>query len=237
MGHAEAERVATRWGFARSAAAMLVPICIFLLLAAVPFAARFGAESYVLTVFTRLMILAVAALSLNLLIGYAGLVSFGHAAFIGLGAYSVGILTAHGVHSIAVSSDTSMSRIGSDPLGLPSETIALDTLDAFCRTHDVARIDYLKIDTEGHDLAVLKGGAGLLGASRAAIVQVEASMNPDNHFHIGADALAGYLNERGYRLFGVYEQTLEWTTADAYLRRANLLFVSPDTITTNHWTG
>jgi branched-chain amino acid transport system permease protein len=81
---------------------MLVPIGIFLVLAAVPLAARFSAESYVLTVFTRLMILAVAALSLNLLIGYAGLVSFGHAAFIGLGAYSVGILSAHGVHSIAM---------------------------------------------------------------------------------------------------------------------------------------
>jgi branched-chain amino acid transport system permease protein len=81
---------------------MLVPACIFLLLIAVPFAARFGAEGYVLTIFTRLMIVAIAALSLNLLIGYAGLVSFGHAAFIGMGVYTVGILTAHGVHSIVV---------------------------------------------------------------------------------------------------------------------------------------
>ena len=46
---------------------------------------------------TRVMIFAIAALALDLLIGYGALVSFGHAAFIGLGAYAVGILAAHGI--------------------------------------------------------------------------------------------------------------------------------------------
>ena len=41
---------------------------------------------------TRVMIFAIAALALDLLVGYGALVSFGHAAFIGLGAYAVGIL-------------------------------------------------------------------------------------------------------------------------------------------------
>lgn len=39
----------------------------------------------------RLMILAIAALSLNLILGHGGMVSFGHAAYLGIGAYSVGI--------------------------------------------------------------------------------------------------------------------------------------------------
>jgi len=39
----------------------------------------------------RVMILSIAAVSLNLILGYGGMVSFGHAAFIGIGAYSVGI--------------------------------------------------------------------------------------------------------------------------------------------------
>jgi branched-chain amino acid transport system permease protein len=39
----------------------------------------------------RLMILAIAALSLNLILGYGGMISFGHAAYIGIGAYCVGI--------------------------------------------------------------------------------------------------------------------------------------------------
>ena len=44
-----------------------------------------------------MMVFAVAAVALDLLVGYAGLISFGHAAFIGLGAYAVGILSAHGI--------------------------------------------------------------------------------------------------------------------------------------------
>jgi len=45
----------------------------------------------------RIMILAIAAVSLNLILGYGGLVSFGHAAYIGIGAYAVGILGFYGV--------------------------------------------------------------------------------------------------------------------------------------------
>ncbi len=39
----------------------------------------------------RLMILAIAALSLNFVLGYGGMISFGHAAYLGIGAYCVGI--------------------------------------------------------------------------------------------------------------------------------------------------
>src|SRR5207253_5713222 len=45
----------------------------------------------------RIMILAIAAASLNLILGYGGLVSFGHAAYLGIGAYSVGILAFYGI--------------------------------------------------------------------------------------------------------------------------------------------
>src|SRR5207244_3988955 len=44
----------------------------------------------------RIMILAIAAVSLNLILGYGGMVSFGHAAYIGIGAYAVGILGFYG---------------------------------------------------------------------------------------------------------------------------------------------
>jgi branched-chain amino acid transport system permease protein len=49
------------------------------------------------------MIFAIAAVALDLLVGYGGLISFGHAAFIGLGAYAVGILAAHGIGDALVS--------------------------------------------------------------------------------------------------------------------------------------
>ena len=74
-----------------------VPLLLFTLLLVVPFVARFFAESYLLSLFMRVMIFAIAALSLDLILGYGALVSFGHAAFLGFGAYAVGILTAHGI--------------------------------------------------------------------------------------------------------------------------------------------
>ena len=79
-----------------------LPAVLFVIFAALPLFAAFKAEGYVLSLVTRVMIFAIAALALDLLIGYGALVSFGHAAFIGLGAYTVGILGAHGVHDALV---------------------------------------------------------------------------------------------------------------------------------------
>src|SRR5207237_301682 len=73
------------------------PILLFVALALVPLAAKLGTESYILSLMTRVLALALAAMSLDLLIGVGGLVSFGHAAFIGIGTYAVGILAAEGV--------------------------------------------------------------------------------------------------------------------------------------------
>ena len=52
-------------------------------------------QAFYLDLATRLVILAIAAVSLNLILGFGGMVSFGHAAFIGLGAYAVGIPAHH----------------------------------------------------------------------------------------------------------------------------------------------
>ncbi|MEO0763543.1 MAG: branched-chain amino acid ABC transporter permease, partial [Pseudomonadota bacterium] len=57
-----------------------------------------GGDAYLASLVMRAMILAIAALSLDLLIGRAGLVSFGHAAFLGIGAYATGIALAEGIH-------------------------------------------------------------------------------------------------------------------------------------------
>jgi len=80
-----------------------LPVLVFIVFAALPLFAAFQAEAYVLGLVTRVMIFAIAALSLDLLVGYGALVSFGHAAFVGLGAYAVGILSAHGVHDALIS--------------------------------------------------------------------------------------------------------------------------------------
>ena len=56
-------------------------------------------ERYLLSVGTRIVIWSLAAVSLNMILGYGGLVSFGHAVFFGIGGYAVGILAASGVQS------------------------------------------------------------------------------------------------------------------------------------------
>jgi len=89
-----------------------LPIAIFLLFALVPLFAAFRAEAYVLSLVTRVMIFAIAALALDLLIGYGALVSFGHAAFIGLGAYAVGILASHGINDALISLPAALALSG-----------------------------------------------------------------------------------------------------------------------------
>lgn len=66
-----------------------------LLLIVLPWLLTAVGSSYLVSTATRLVIFAIAAVSLDLLIGYTGLVSFGHAAFLGVGAYTVGILSFH----------------------------------------------------------------------------------------------------------------------------------------------
>ena len=54
---------------------------------------------FVLTLFTRIVIFALAAASLNLIMGYGGMMSFGHAAYLGIGGYAGGILAHEGIGS------------------------------------------------------------------------------------------------------------------------------------------
>ena len=75
---------------------------IFLILACLPFFAFAIDDPFLLVTATRIIIFALAALSLDLVLGYGAMVSFGHAAFIGIGAYAVAILKANGIDDILI---------------------------------------------------------------------------------------------------------------------------------------
>lgn len=77
----------------------LVTALILLVLAVLPLLTQAFDQRYLLSVGTRIVIWSIAAVSLNMILGYGGLVSFGHAVFFGIGGYAVGILSAHGVSS------------------------------------------------------------------------------------------------------------------------------------------
>ena len=94
--------IALRAPMPASSRAYLLPLILFALLALVPLLAILGPRSFILAIGTRILILALAAMSLDLLIGYGAMISFGHAAFLGLGAYSVAILSSHGVNDAFV---------------------------------------------------------------------------------------------------------------------------------------
>ena len=71
-------------------------------MAGVALAAHALGEPFVVTLVTRAAILALAGVGLNLALGSGGLVSFGHAAFFGLGGYAMGVLASHAQDGVAL---------------------------------------------------------------------------------------------------------------------------------------
>ncbi len=74
-------------------------VALIAILALLPFYTATTGNTFMMTLFTRIIILAIAAVSLNLIMGFGGMVSFGHAAYLGIGGYVVGILAKEGVNS------------------------------------------------------------------------------------------------------------------------------------------
>jgi len=72
---------------------------LLLFLALVPVYCSATGNFFLMSLFTRILILAMAAVSLNLIMGFGGMVSFGHAAYLGIGGYAVGILAKEGINS------------------------------------------------------------------------------------------------------------------------------------------
>ena len=80
---------------ARTAITVLTIAALLLL----PLYSQVSGNIFVLTLFTRIVIFALAAASLNLIMGYGGMMSFGHAAYLGIGGYAVGMLAHEGIGS------------------------------------------------------------------------------------------------------------------------------------------
>jgi branched-chain amino acid transport system permease protein len=80
----------------------VIAILLFAVLAAIPLLGLVMRDGYILSLMTRVMIFAIAAVALDLILGFGALVSFGHAAFIGIGAYAMGILASHGHEDVFI---------------------------------------------------------------------------------------------------------------------------------------
>ena len=171
----------------KRAAAEVVPLVLFVGLALVPLAALFGAQSYILDVATRVMIFAIAAIGLDLIVGYGALVSFGHAAFIGLGAYAVGILAAHGIGELLIALPTALAA---------SVLFALATGAVSLRTRGVYFIMITlafgqMIFFTASSLAPYGGDDGLTIASRNTLFGLPIFKDPRVLYYLVLAALAG----------------------------------------------
>ncbi|MCC2596072.1 branched-chain amino acid ABC transporter permease [Pusillimonas sp. MFBS29] len=106
-------------------ASNMINIVLLIMLALVPLYARSVTDPFIVTLASRIVIFAIAALSLNLILGYGGLVSFGHALYLGLGVYSATILSFHGVDNGWLQLLTTLLVCGL--VGLLTGSIALRT--------------------------------------------------------------------------------------------------------------
>ena len=140
----------------------------------------------------------------------------------GVIAYNVALGMQDAVGFVETQPDPSMDRVvmSGDGGGKAVEIQKLDGLG-------LPDIDFLKIDTEGSDLHVLRGARQMLSEGRIGLVQVEAGMNPDNQWHVPARYFHSMLEPMGFRLFSIGETAMEWPEKKPYMRRADLVFISP----------
>lgn len=106
----------------------------------------------------------------------------------------------------------------------PVRTIEVEctTLDSFCARQGIERIDLLKIDAEGHDLAVMKGALGMLSAGKIGFVYAEFNDLLDRQGVAGGSLMpmAQLLAPRSYRYVTTYTDRVEpapplWVSANA----------------------
>jgi FkbM family methyltransferase len=103
------------------------------------------------------------------------------------------------------------------------ETIKTISIDAYCAENAINHIDILKTDTEGHDLAVLKGGKNTLRAGRIDWILVEVTFDLLDDVHSHFEEIQIFLRGYGMMPYCFYDHV--FTHADRHHLFCNVLFV------------
>ena len=98
------------------------------------------------------------------------------------------------------------------------EEVRVATVDSYCAAHSIQAIEILKIDTQGFDMEVLKGAAGMFSVGAIQLVLVEINFIPLYDTQCKPGELIDWLGARGFTLVAFYEQVrlqcaLSWATA------------------------
>jgi hypothetical protein len=82
--------------------------------------------------------------------------------------------------------------------------VELDTVDAYCQSGGIRRVDLLKTDTEGFDLEVLRGATRMLEAGRIGYVLCEVSFDRADRRHTNFFQVYEFLSGYGHHFLGLY---------------------------------
>lgn len=89
-----------------------------------------------------------------------------------------------------------------------SESVATITLDQFCGERGIDSIDFMKVDTEGHELSVLRGAVELLRKGAIRSLLVESTMNDEDPRYVSLSNFRKVLEPFGYVLHSLHEQAI-----------------------------
>jgi len=143
-------------------------------------------------------------------------------------AYNVALSRAEATLTMTSRGASTGNKIVAQAMGPLLEEVAAETGDGFCARHGITRIDFLKIDTEGHDLDVLMGMHRMLTAGAVRFVQAECGLAPSNVRHVGYERLAAIMGAFGYGLFGLFGLTPLRGTANLSAHYSDAVFVRDD---------
>jgi FkbM family methyltransferase len=87
-----------------------------------------------------------------------------------------------------------------------TEVVEMKTIDEVMNEQGIEFIHLLKVDTEGHDLAVLQGAEAALRAARIAVIQVEVGVDQLPKAFPSLEEVRRHLETRQYFLYGIYNQ-------------------------------
>lgn len=124
--------------------------------------------------------------------------------------------------------DSVLNRIVEEGAHSTTEEVEVSSIDLVMEQLEISSVSLVKIDTEGHDLEVLMGARQALQDQRIDLIQVEASVNIQNDYHVYLNDFLDFLLPFGYRVFGFYNQVAEFYTGETHLRRADVAFISGD---------
>ncbi len=137
--------------------------------------------------FTRILIFALLALSLDLVVGYGGMVSFGHAAFFGTGAYMTGLMSLHGITDALV---VWPAAAGAAMLiALPIGALSLRTRGAYFIMITLAFAQMIYYFASG--LETFGGSDGMRLLARNTLAGKEFLRHHEFFYYVAAGFLAG----------------------------------------------